>query len=363
MGRTSARLIAYYLPQYHPIPENDAFWGAGFTEWTNVAKARPLYPGHYQPHLPAELGFYDLRVPETRAAQAELAAAHGIEGFCYWHYWFAGRRLLQRPFEEVLRSGEPKYPFCLAWANESWTGVWHGSPGNVLVEQTYPGDQDHEAHFLTLLDAFGDDRYMKVGGLPLFVVYRPTGITDPIRFCDLWREMAVRSGLGGLYMLGISSPGWSPGDYGFDGSIASSGDVFGQLRQPRLPTRLLRNVSRSIRRHTAPLRLGPEVYSYQDALRHTLPPLEACPSRYPCVLSNWDNTPRSGRRGVVLHGSTPDLFKNHLQAALRQVRAREVDRRLVFVKSWNEWAEGNHLEPDQRLGRGYLHVIAESVLD
>src|SRR5437867_9476148 len=161
-----ARLIAFYLPQFHPIPENDEWWGKGFTEWTNVAKARPLFPGHYQPRIPADLGFYDLRLPEVRLAQANMAREHGIEGFCYWHYWFAGERLLERPFNEVLKSGEPEFPFCLAWANESWTGIWYGAPNRVLKAQTYPGLKDHEAHFETLLEAFADRRYITVDNKP-----------------------------------------------------------------------------------------------------------------------------------------------------------------------------------------------------
>ena len=147
---TRARAIALYLPQFHPIPENDAWWGSGFTEWTNTAKARPLFAGHHQPHVPADLGFYDLRLPETREAQAALARRYGIEGFCYYHYWFAGRRILERPFDEVLASGKPDFPFCLCWANESWTGIWHGAPGRILIEQTYPGPADHAAHFSAL---------------------------------------------------------------------------------------------------------------------------------------------------------------------------------------------------------------------
>src|SRR5208283_1156501 len=168
-----ARLIALYLPQYHPIPENDEWWGKGFTEWTNVVKAKPSFRGHRQPHIPADLGFYDLRVPETRIAQAELALEYGIGGFCYWHYWFGeGKKLLEKPFEEVLKSGEPDFPFCLAWANESWTGVWHGSPDKVLREQTYPGSNDDEAHFYYLLTAFRDSRYLKVDDRPIFYVYK-----------------------------------------------------------------------------------------------------------------------------------------------------------------------------------------------
>src|SRR5205809_7458559 len=174
-GAPDVRLIAFYLPQYHPIPENDQWWGPGFTEWTNTAKARPLFRGHYQPHVPADLGFYDLRQPETREAQAEMARAYGIEAFCYYHYWFGnGRRLLQRPFEEVVQLGQPDFPFCLCWANETWTGVWHGLSSHVLIEQTYPGKEDAARHFHTLLPAFLDRRYVTVDGKPLFLVHSPT---------------------------------------------------------------------------------------------------------------------------------------------------------------------------------------------
>ena len=170
---SKARVIAFYLPQFHPIPENDEWWGKGFTEWTNTAKAKPLFPGHYQPHVPADLGFYDLRVPETRIAQAEMAKEYGIEGFCYYHYWFAGKRLLERPFDEVLNSGMPDFPFCLCWANQTWTGIWHGSPDRVLIEQTYPGPEDEEVILIICCKAFHDQRYIKVDGKPMFLVYCP----------------------------------------------------------------------------------------------------------------------------------------------------------------------------------------------
>jgi lipopolysaccharide biosynthesis protein len=160
-GNYRARAIALYLPQFHPIPENDEWWGPGFTEWTNVTRARPLFRGHVQPHLPADLGFYDLRLAEVRDAQAELARAHGIEAFCYWHYWFGdGRRILERPFQEVLDSGAPAIKFCLGWANESWTGIWHNAQDRVLVEQRYPGKEDTDAHFTALVPAFRDQRYL-----------------------------------------------------------------------------------------------------------------------------------------------------------------------------------------------------------
>jgi len=196
-----ARVIAYYLPQYHPIPENDAWWGRGFTEWTNVAKARPLFRGHYQPHIPADLGFYDLRVPEVREAQAEMARAYGIEGFCYWHYWFAGKRLIERPFAEVLESGKPDFPFCLAWANQTWTGIWHGASDRVLIEQTYPGPDDHAAHFRALLPAFRDDRYLKVDGKPMFAILQPADLTAQV--LPQWRDLATAAGLKGFHFVGI----------------------------------------------------------------------------------------------------------------------------------------------------------------
>ena len=194
-----ARLIAFNLPQFHPTPENDAWWGKGFTEWTNVAKARPLYPGHYQPHIPADLGFYDLRLPEARAAQAELAREYGIEGFCYYHYWFGGRRMLERPVNEILASGEPEFPFCLCWANHSWSTVWQGT-ADSLIEQTYPGWDDHAAHFDWLLNAFRDPRYIRVNGKPLFVIYKPDDIPNVREVTSFWRESAIKAGLPGLHL-------------------------------------------------------------------------------------------------------------------------------------------------------------------
>jgi lipopolysaccharide biosynthesis protein len=180
------RVIAFYLPQYHPIPENDLWWGKGFTEWTNVAKARPVFRGHCQPHLPADLGFYDLRVAESRDAQAALAREYGIQGFCYFHYWFNGKRLLERPFDEVLGSGRPDFPFCLCWANESWSRRWLGEERDVLMEQTY-SQEDDLAHADWLGRAFADNRYIRIGGRPLFLVYRPAHLPDAKRTVELWR--------------------------------------------------------------------------------------------------------------------------------------------------------------------------------
>jgi len=193
---TKIRAIALYLPQFHPVPENDEWWGRGFTEWRNVAKAKALFPGHYQPHLPADLGFYDLRLPEVREAQAELASQHGIHGFCYYHYWFNGRRILERPFNEVLESGKPDFPFCLCWANENWTRVWDGGERNVLLEQHYSFEDDL-AHIRSLIPAFKDPRYIRINGKPLFLVYRTELLPDPAKTAALWQKEAIKAGLPG----------------------------------------------------------------------------------------------------------------------------------------------------------------------
>ena len=349
------RLIAFYLPQFHPIPENDQWWGRGFTEWTNTAKAKPLFRGHYQPHVPADLGFYDLRVPETRQAQADMAKSYGIEGFCYYHYWFGGRRILERPLQEVISSGQPEFPICVCWANQSWTGIWHGAPDRVLIEQTYPGDDDHRAHFDCLLPAFCDPRYIVVDGSPLFVIYRPDQIPDVRRVTDVWRNLAIQNGLGGLHLVGVhDDPLWNPTLHGFDA-----------VTNQRLPERRgwisKRQPIRWARQKLAELAGIPTVHRYQDVLDELMPARHPGVASYPMVVHAWDNSPRSGREALVLHDSDPDLFRKLLRRAFELHVATPPTRRIVFLKSWNEWAEGNHLEPDLKFGDGFLRVIREEL--
>lgn len=350
-----ARLLAYYLPQFHPIPENDQWWGRGFTEWTNVSKAQPLFPGHYQPHLPGELGYYDLRIPDVREAQAELAREHGIEGFCYYHYWFGGRRLLERPFNEVLESGRPDYPFSICWANHTWSGIWDGCPGRVLMEQNYPGMQDHEAHFYFLLKAFTDDRYIKVDGKPFFLIYHPMDIPQIDRVVDHWRELAVRCGLPGLHLVGVNQYTiWNPSDHGFDASVTERlPPVTGRVTWHHPGIKLSATLKRK------PM---PTIYSYKEVVSRFVVRSKPAYEDYPSVIPNWDNTPRSGCNGLVLHGSTPELFREQLKIALTRVENEPEQHRFVFLKAWNEWAEGNYVEPDQKFGKGYLQVIKEEIL-
>jgi len=354
--RKRARLIAFLLPQFHPIPENDTWWGKGFTEWTNTAKAKPLFKGHRQPNVPGDLGFYDLRLPEAREAQARLADEYGIEGFCYYHYWFAGKQLLERPVNDLLQAGTPDFPFCLCWANESWTGVWHGAPHKTLIEQTYPGNEDHRAHFEYLLRAFRDPRYIKVDGKCLVLIYRPWEIPETESFVRLWRELAKRAGLEGLFLVAVrgANRAWNATHHGFDATVT-----------PRVPQRApwvsWRTPIRKLLVRWKQFRRLPTIYRYSAIVEDLLVPETHLD--FPCLIPNWDNTPRSGSNGMVLLGSTPELFRGLVRRALQMVEPWPAEHRLVFVKSWNEWAEGNYLEPDLESGTQYLEVLRDESND
>jgi len=357
-----ARLIALYLPQFHPIPENDEWWGQGFTEWTNSAKAKPLFIGHQQPNIPADLGFYDLRLAESRKSQAEMAKAYGIEGFCYWHYWFGGgKRLLERPFNEVLASGEPDFPFCLAWANHTWSGVWHGCPDRILIEQTYPGREDHVAHFYAMLNAFRDPRYMKIGGKNIFSIYKPKDLKEPQLFMDTWRELAMKEGLGGFHFIAMIDYPWNPPEGDYD-SYTSNPPVAMVANQevPSLNEEIEEEMLkwRFFSKQKPAL---PKIYSYESYVRNAFPEKIREAGFIPCVVPNWDNTPRSGINGFVLHESTPELYREHLEEAVGLVAELPADERVIFVKSWNEWAETNYLEPDLRWGHRYLEETRKAV--
>ncbi|PPD35119.1 MAG: lipopolysaccharide biosynthesis protein [Methylomonas sp.] len=353
-----ARVIALYLPQFHPIPENDEWWGVGFTEWTNTAKAKPLFKDHYQPHVPSDLGFYDLRVSETRHDQAELAKAYGIEGFCYYHYWFAGERLLERPFNEVLASGSPDFPFCLCWANQTWSGIWHGAPNRILKEQTYPGKEDHIKHFQYLLNAFKDDRYIKVDGKPFFAIFKPEEIPNIKDVLALWRSLAVESGLEGIHFVGVGSAAlgdnWKPESLGFDASFT-----------PRLPAKedwvSRRNIINWLYFQWKKLKGYPSVHDHNKVIHEILPKSVDGVVDYPCIIPNWDNTPRSGKNGLVLTNSTPELLKLQIKKSLEILDDYSVSNKIIILKSWNEWAEGNYVEPDLKYGRSYLEAIKEEI--
>jgi hypothetical protein len=358
MSPDKIRTIAFYLPQYHPIPENDEWWGKGFTEWTNVGKAKPLFKGHYQPRIPADLGYYDLRLPEAREAQAQLAKEYGIEGFCYWHYWFGhGKRLLERPFNEVLASGKPDFNFCLAWANESWRGFDHGLTNrNVLIEQQYPGLQDYENHFYEVLTAFKDPRYIKVDCKPLFMIYKPLQLPNAMEFIQLWSKLALKNGLEGIYFVGHVD---RPED--MNHVLNNSFNAVNVLRLHNyfkhgvsVPYKLFDGIRHKLLSY-------PHILNYRSAVKWLSDTQDQQDNVFPTILSGWDHTPRSGKYGIVLKNYSPDSFKEHVQITLNNIRNKKYDNRVVFIKSWNEWAEGNYLEPDRKFGLKYLSVFKDVV--
>ena len=351
--KPSIRAIAFYLPQFHPIPENDAWWGKGFTEWRNVTKAIPLYPGHNQPHLPSDLGFYDLRLPEVREAQAELARNHGIHGFCYYHYWFNGRQLLERPFKEVLESGKPDFPFCLCWANENWARTWDGGATNMLMAQAH-SEEDDRAHIQHLIPALKDPRYIRVNGKPLLIIYRPELLPSPNRTAEIWRQAARVAGIGDIYLAAVEKSDFKPEDIGFDASIEFSPNSK-DVGQGVFGGRITRQLSR--------VGILPKVFSQHSVFRYAavaegkMKQVPVRHKRFNCVAPSWDNTPRRQRDGRILVGSTPALYEKWLSTACQQTCARlEGDERIVFINAWNEWAEGCHLEPDLKWGHAYLEA-------
>jgi lipopolysaccharide biosynthesis protein len=363
-----ARLIAFHLPQFHPIPENDEWWGKGFTEWTNVVRARPRFPGHYQPHLPADLGFYDLRLPEARAAQAELAASYGIYGFCFYHYWFDGRQVLERPVNEIWKSGEPDFPFCLCWANENWTRQWDGLSAHMLLEQRYSAADDL-AHIRSLIPLFLDRRYIRVEDRPLFLVYRASQLPEPEKTTERWRREAERAGLKGLFLVRVESfigEYDDPRNIGFDSSLEF---------QPRWSELSSSRIWRRKWWHHRRLRTAESAFydnvvcEYEDLVGNALAtPVPAYP-RIPCVCPGWDNSPRRRQGAAIFINSTPEGYERWLREVVSRRRgsiqpggmaAISADS-LVFINAWNEWAEGNHLEPCEKWGHKYLEATRRAL--
>lgn len=355
-----ARFIAFYLPQYHPTPENDLWWGKGFTEWVNVAKARPLFHGHVEPHIPADLGFYDLRVPEVRIQQAELAQQAGIEAFCYWHYWFGnGKRLLDRPFREVLESGQPDFPFCLAWANHSWyKKLWDPKSKDkdtLLIEQKYLGVDDYVSHFYALLPAFKDKRYFRVNGKPFFIIYDAVGFPDIKSFVETWRDLAHQNGLNDFYFVATDFDSRNKVDILSKGIDAIyNNDTFNVHHHLKKWQKALLYIQRTYLHY-------PTVFKYEDAIKHMVIDDCANDTVIPMIAPNWDHSPRSGRNAIILKDSTPVLFNKIAKRAIGLVRHKPEDEQIIIIKSWNEWGEGNYMEPDQEFGHGYIDALREAI--
>jgi len=339
------KVIAYYLPQFHPFKENNEWWGEGFTEWTNVTKARPQYLGHQQPRLPGELGFYDLRLPQVMRQQIDLAKQYGVNGFCFHHYWFGGKRLMETPVQNFLKDKSLDIDFCLCWANENWTRRWDGLENDVLISQKH-SPEDDIAFLDDIMPALKDERYIRVDGKPLLILYRASSLPDAKETGKRWREHAIKNGLPGLYLVVVNAfDVSSPQPYDFDAIVEFPPHQVGAKDITDSITPLNKNFSG-------------RVYDYEElALRAGKIDNEnfTC---FKAVMPSWDNEARKPTQGFSFYNAKPELYAKWLDSAIKTTMNRKPEERLVFVNAWNEWAEGAHLEPDRHNGYAYLHATA-----
>ena len=345
----AVKLIAFYLTQFHPIPENDLWWGKGFTEWTNVTKAEAQFVGHYQPHLPTDLGFYDLRLRETRHEQIELAKSYGIDGFCYYYYWFSGKRLLERPLDDMLADPASDMPFCLCWANENWTRRWDAAEQEILIAQEYRPDDDSE-FIKGLIPYFQDSRYIRVNGDPLLIVYRPQHLPDSKKSVQTWRRICAEAGIPNIHVAcALTHGNWDPAAYGFDSGVEFPPH---NMIQPDLKCDLSFNTPHY------------EGYcpEYKDVAEMYLARrYSAENSGFRAVFPSWDNTARRGAIGTVILNGTPENYEYWLASAIQKTKEDFPGKeRLVFINAWNEWAEGCHLEPDRKFGHLFLEATLKA---
>lgn len=353
------RPLAIYLPQFHPTPENNEWWGNGFTEWTNVTKAKPLFKGHYQPRLPRDFGFYDLRCVETHVAQAEMARNYGIEGFAYYHYWFNEKRLLHQPIDLVLKHKEINFPFCLFWANETWSRRWLGEEKEILIEQKYSFDDDRN-HIKWLIEAFKDPRYIKVGDRPVFIFYRPTHMPDVTKTLSIFKEECVKEGVACPYFIASNSHAGSIDLHklGFDG-ILDFQPQLGRLPYAFDDSKSLKKIKNNLSVNVLSRTL--KVYDYERAKQLMCNKKEY--KSFPCAFVGWDNTARRGKNGIILRNGSPEIFARYLEMDIEYLQKMNYspDENFLFINAWNEWAEGNHLEPDRKHGKSYLEAFKKVI--
>lgn len=361
------KILAFYLPQYYPFKENNEWWGEGFTEWTSVGRAKPLFKGHYQPKVPADLSYYDLRLPTVREQQALMAKQYGVDGFCYWHYWFGnGRRLLDLVEKEVVESGKPDFPFCFCWANHTWYAKnWNVKDSSkthrILIEQQYLGKDDYIAHFHQCLSAFRDDRYIKEDNKPVFVIYDAVSIPDIENFMSIWNDLAIENGFNGIYFISynITVEKYEKLKYAPFNEF-----VVDPMNSAEKPMSIIHRFWRKVLSHFDMENLmSLRLIKYEDYKNTVVKYFKNNPHASICLLPNYDHSPRSGKNAVILTNSTPAAFGELLHSIRKILSERNSNNKFLFIKSWNEWGEGNYLEPDLRYGRGYLEQIKKNFVN
>lgn len=355
------KIIAYYLPQYYPFKENNEWWGKGYTEWTSVGRAKPLFPGHYQPKVPADLGYYDLRVPEVAEQQVVLAKEAGVTGFCYWHYWFGnGKVLMDMPMNRLLATGKPDFPFCMSWANHPWEKKSYepDHENKMLQPMNYLGREDDIAHFNYCLPAFKDPRYMRVDGCPMFQIFAPMDFSHVNEFIALWNKLIKDAGVAEKFYfvanLFDAQQHQTVRDLGFDAvvnNVGANGHVAPTFIQ-RVKGRLKRELH--IQQH------GPSVVDYEQIVAHCwYPGSDDLEDSIPSIIPNWDHTPRSGKAGSVYINATPDRFEKMADKVVKEVKKK--NNKIIMLKSWNEWGEGNYMEPDLKFGHGFIDALRKAM--
>ena len=365
------RIIAFYLPQFHEIQQNNEWWGKGFTEWVNVKKAKPLNKSHYQPRIPMNNNYYDLTDLTTLQWQQKIAKEHGIYGFCYYHYWYEGEQLLQKPAEIMLNNKSVDMPFCFSWANESWSKAWVGKPYDILIEQTYGDEESWKKHFLYLYDFFVDDRYIKIDGKPLFVIYRPNNIPKLGEMLELWQNFAKERGLPGI--------AFSYQQHSYDHTTDSAGNMFDYsieyqpsyafkdcslLKRKMTIKNIINKLNLIIYKITKSdfERSIPNVYDYDKLWQSIIRRRPNDEKSIPGAFVDWDNTPRWNRKGSYCKGVSVEKFKKYFSMQLKNAR-ENYKKDMLFIFAWNEWAESGYLEPDEKNNYGYLEAIKQALIE
>lgn len=376
-----ARVIAFYLPQFHPTEINNKYWGKGFTEWTNVAKAKPLFRGHYQPQIPADLGFYDLRLPEIREKQAQMARDCGIEGFCYWYYWFGnGKKVLDMPINEIMSLKKPDFPFCIGWANHDWSNkTWIKSStlkkDTVFLKQEYLGKEDYKKFFYDVLPMFNDTRYIRVDDKPLFYIYSPDSIPDVKHFIKYWNKLAIQNGLKGIFFVAradslgkakfINSKEFMNNSLSRYNNYIELGfnavNSYSFRKAEVFATGYMKKRERAIRRKIFGYALNK--HDYSKVMNNYFTDEDYLNYVFPTINPRMDKTPRAGKNALIYSNSTPNKFKSVVKKSLSIVKDKPDEYKIIFLDSWNEWGEGAYMEPDLRFGHGYLNALKDVIFD